>query len=104
MGASIITIEEVESTEVILSLSRGASDMERGNWLTVIHDGNMTKLVEWAKAYEAGAEVVTDAVYDYTVAELKEFMVEYPKHWDVLLEKHTLFQDGRWEMTGNFWR
>jgi len=104
LDTSIITLEELESTGALLGLSRAANELERGNWLSVIHDGNMTKLVEWAKAYEAGAEVVTDVVYDYTVSELVGFKSRYPEHWEVLLEKHPLFRDGRWQMTGNFWR
>lgn len=100
----MITQAELDRQEPILGLPRGSSDMVRGNWYAVLADCYMTELVKWAKAYEAGQEIVSDVIYDGTVADLIKFRDEFPAHFDMLLEKHHLFRDGTWTMTGNFWR
>lgn len=100
----MITQEDIDGMTSIDAMPEGANHTQRGDWYAVWADDMMNKLVSWAMAYEAGDELVNNTIYDGTVAALKDFMEEFPSHFAMLLDKHSQFRDGRWLMTGNFWR
>tara|TARA_R110000824_G_scaffold344886_1_gene531556 strand:- start:23299 stop:23586 length:288 start_codon:yes stop_codon:yes gene_type:complete len=83
-------------------LSRGASYEVRRDWHEPILSCDMSNLVTWAKAYEAGEDTVSDPIYDYTVKSLVGYRDEFPDLWAKLIIEHPLFASGAWEHTGMF--
>jgi NAD-dependent DNA ligase len=64
----------------------------------------MPTLVEWAREYEEGTPVVTDAEYDGTVANLKWLKQHFPDRFHLYATIYKEFEDGSWEYTGTFYK
>lgn len=61
-----------------------------------------SSILKWAKAYEEGSQVVTDAHYDGYVSNLKIYSEWHPEIYKSYLSKYPEFTDGSWQYTGSF--
>jgi hypothetical protein len=60
-------------------------------------------ILKWAKAYEAGAQAVTDAHYDGYVKNLSLYAEWHPDIYAGYLTEYPEFADGSWQYTGSFY-
>lgn len=65
---------------------------------------NMKYILSAAKAYEAGGAIISDMEYDGAVKLLQSLEASHPQEFKKALLSYPMYEDGRWTMTGNFWR
>lgn len=61
-----------------------------------------SSILKWAKAYELGAAMVTDAQYDGYVSNLKLYAEWHYEEYQSYLKQYPEFADGSWVYTGSF--
>ena len=64
----------------------------------------MPALIKWARSYEEGNAIVTDAHYDGTVINLAWVEDNFPAKWEEVCCRYPEFKDGTYRYTGMFYK